>query len=57
MEVKYLQVIKKENIFNKVINFIRKVFYKPKQDTQETVLREEKSNKNDRRELKRSSRT
>lgn len=44
MEVKYLQVIKKENIFNKVINFIRKVFYKPKQDTQETVFIKEKTN-------------
>lgn len=44
MEVKYLQVVKKENIFNKVINFFRKAFYKPKQDIQENVVSDEKAN-------------
>lgn len=44
MEVKYLQVVKKENIFNKVINFFRKAFYKPKQYIQENNVGDEKTN-------------
>lgn len=38
MEVKYLQVIKKENIFKKIIKFFRKAFYRKTNTIEENVI-------------------
>lgn len=38
MEVKYLKVVKKENIFTKVINFFRIALYKKHQKVEESVV-------------------